>query len=530
MSDIKIKKSKKGTIKTINKAIVNTERIKDKLVQTKNKTKETYQEENINNGTDYAISKISETTSNSPNNIYRINRYGKLNFNKTLQNIQNTNQKIKDIKKKNHAKKVAKKMTTKVKNTKNAIKTADKTVKTTKQVVKTTTKATKRAIQMAKTTAKTTVKAIKTGIKTTITTIKGIILATKTLIAFLIAGGWLVAIIVVVICLIAMLVSSIYGIFFSSENIGSMVTIEGQQQIVTMEQVISDLNTEFINRITQIQKDNQYDEYDINSNKAEWKDILAIYTVILSNGKNEVEVITLNDEKVNLLKKIFWEMNEISFVTNEETYQELVGTEIKTTTKIKLHITVAGKTANEMADRYTFNKEQKKQLAELINDKYSNMWTSVIYGSSVGSNDIVAVATTQIGNVGGQPYWSWYGFNSRVEWCACFVSWCANQCGYIEAGVMPKFAACQNEGVDWFKTCGLWKDRGFTPKSGDIIFFDWADKNTGTRNGQADHVGIVERTENGRVYTIEGNSNDSCCRRNYDINSLDILGYGTPAY
>ena len=183
-----------------------------------------------------------------------------------------------------------------------------------------------------------------------------------------------------------------------------------------------------------------------------------------------------------------------------------------------------------MADKYRFNKEQKKQLAELINDKYSNMWTSVIYGSSVGSNDIVAVATTQIGNVGGQPYWSWYGFNSRVEWCACFVSWCANQCKYIEAGVIPKFAACQNEGVDWFKTCGLWKDRGFTPKAGDIIFFDWADKNTGTRNGQADHVGIVEKVENGKVYTIEGNSNDSCCRRNYDINSLDILGYGTPAY
>ena len=73
------------------------------------------------------------------------------------------------------------------------------------------------------------------------------------------------------------LILSLYGIFFSSENIGSMVTIEGQQQIVTMEQVISDLNTEFMNKITQIQKDNLYDEYDINSNRAEWKDILAIY-------------------------------------------------------------------------------------------------------------------------------------------------------------------------------------------------------------------------------------------------------------
>ena len=530
MADIKIKQSKKGTVKTINKAVVGTEKVKDRLVQVKDKTKETYQEETSDNGTEYAINKISNTTSNLPNDIYRLNKYGKRNFDKTVQNIQNVNQKLKTIKKKNQVKEVAKKMKTTKKTTKKAIKTADRTIKTTKQVAKTTTKATKRAIQMAKETVKVTVKAIKTGIKTTITAIKSIILVTKTLIAFLIAGGWIVAIIVIVICLIAMLVSSIFGIFFSSENTGSVVTIEGQQQMVTMEQVISDLNVDFMNRITQIQKDNQYDEYDINSNKAEWKDILSIYTVKLSNGKNEVDVITLNDEKVNLLKQIFWEMNEISFVTNEETQEELVGTEIKTTTKVKLHITVAGKTANEMADKYRFNKEQKKQLAELINDKYSNMWTSVIYGSSVGSNDIVAVATTQIGNVGGQPYWSWYGFNSRVEWCACFVSWCANQCKYIEAGVIPKFAACQNEGVDWFKTCGLWKDRGFTPNAGDIIFFDWADKNTGTRNGQADHVGIVEKVENGKVYTIEGNSNDSCCRRNYDINSLDILGYGTPAY
>lgn len=183
-----------------------------------------------------------------------------------------------------------------------------------------------------------------------------------------------------------------------------------------------------------------------------------------------------------------------------------------------------------MADKYNFTQAQREQLLELTDNKYANMWSSVIYGSSVGSNDIVLVAASQIGNVGGQPYWSWYGYDSRVEWCACFVSWCANECGYIEAGIIPKFAGCQSEGVDWFRTCGLWKEKGFSPKPGDIIFFDWADKETGVRNGQADHVGIVEKTENGRVYTIEGNSSDSCCRRDYDINSLDILGYGTPMY
>lgn len=119
-----------------------------------------------------------------------------------------------------------------------------------------------------------------------------------------------------------MLVSSIFGISFSSEDTGSMITIEGQKQVVTMNQVILDLKTEFMNKITQIQKDNPYDEYDINSNRDEQKDILAIYSVKLSNGNNEADVITLNGEKVNLLKQIFWEMNQVSFTKDEETYQE----------------------------------------------------------------------------------------------------------------------------------------------------------------------------------------------------------------
>lgn len=117
----------------------------------------------------------------------------------------------------------------------------------------------------------------------------------------------------------------------------------------------------------------------------------------------------------------------------------------------------------------------------------------------MGSSDIVQVAFSQIGNIGGEPYWSWYGYSSRVEWCACFVSWCANQCGYINSGIIPKFSACQIEGVAWFRTCGLWQERGYEPKAGDIIFFDWE------ADGHSDHVGIVERCENGKVYTIEGN-------------------------
>ena len=144
------------------------------------------------------------------------------------------------------------------------------------------------------------------------------------------------------------------------------------------------------------------------------------------------------------------------------------------------------------------------------------------------NRQIVDVARSQLGNVGGEPYWSWYGFPSRVEWCACFVSWCADQCGYIDAGIIPRFSGCE-QGAGWFKARSLWLDGSATPTSGAIIFFDWPDEN-GLQDGSPDHVGIVEKVENGRVYTIEGNSGDACQQNSYPIGYFEIYGYGTPKY
>ena len=139
------------------------------------------------------------------------------------------------------------------------------------------------------------------------------------------------------------------------------------------------------------------------------------------------------------------------------------------------------------------------------------------------SNLIVEVARTQIGNVGGEIYWSWYGFTEHIEWCACFVSWCANQRSYIDAGVIPKYCNCV-EGIHWFQSRGQWADNTITPEPGMIIFFDW------DGNGISDHTGIVEKVENGRVYTIEGNSADSCRERSYPVGNYQIMGYGVPQF
>lgn len=162
-------------------------------------------------------------------------------------------------------------------------------------------------------------------------------------------------------------------------------------------------------------------------------------------------------------------------------------------------------------------------LTELLKDENNSMWSAVLYGISYSDGEIVTVALSQVGNVGGEPYWSWYDFNSRVEWCACFVSWCANECGYIDTGVIPKFAGCVN-GAQWFKDRGQWLDGSAEPVPGMIIFFDWES------DGETDHVGIVEKVENGIVYTVEGNSGDSCRINQYSVGNYQIYGYGVPQY
>ena len=140
-----------------------------------------------------------------------------------------------------------------------------------------------------------------------------------------------------------------------------------------------------------------------------------------------------------------------------------------------------------------------------------------VNGTRPGNPELVELAKRQVGNVGGQPYWSWYGFNSRVEWCACFVSWCYGQMGLSE----PRFAGCQSQGIPWFQSHGQWGARGYDNLApGDAIFFDW------DLDGSADHVGIVIGTDGSRVYTVEGNSGDACKIRSYDVNYECIKGYG----
>ncbi len=134
------------------------------------------------------------------------------------------------------------------------------------------------------------------------------------------------------------------------------------------------------------------------------------------------------------------------------------------------------------------------------------------------SSNIIEIAKNEIGNKGGEKYWRWYGFNQRVNWCAIFVSWCANESGIIN-NTIPRFSLC-TDGVKWYKDHSKWKNKSYIPQTGDIIFFDW------NNDGHVQHVGIVEKVENDKVYTIEGNSKDEVRSKKYALNNKFIYGFG----
>lgn len=414
------------------------------------------------------------------------------------------------------------------KTSKAAIKTAEATAKATQKAAEATAKAAQKAAEIARQTAILAYKAAVAAAKAIAAAVKAIIAAVEKLIAAIAAGGWVAVVVVVVICLVALIVGSCFGIFFSSEDKN-----DGSQ---TMREVVVEINQDYQNQLDTIKANNPYDDLEMSGSRAVWPEVLSVYAVkTTTDPDNPQEVASLTDEKKQLLTDIFWEMNEISYRTETDTETEIIESddgngnileETVEVTKTTLYITVSHKTADEMSDQYRFNEDQDSQLEELLNMDNS-MWLAVLYGIYGSDDMIVQVALSQIGNVGGEPYWSWYGFGSRVEWCACFVSWCADQCGYIETGVCPKYAGCVN-GVAWFKEHNQWVDGSETPSPGMIIFYDWDSPNgeSGPQDGLSDHTGIVERVENGIVYTVEGNSGDSCRQCQRAVGNYEILGYG----
>jgi len=404
MADIKIKEVGKKTIKTLDKSVIATERLKDTIVHTKEKAENTQSndtniiEDGSNKITFVANRTVDET-------VYHFNKYGKKAVVDTKNNVIKTKVKIKNIKDKLLAQKNKKVAT---KGTKTAIKNGKSVAKKTEKVAKESVKASQRALKLARETAKQTARATKAVVKATISAIKGIIAATKALISLLIAGGWVAMVVIVIICLIGLLVGSIFGIFFSSEKTSP--------NAITMKDVIAECNQEFSDKLQTIQDQNPHDDYILDGNMATWKDVLIIYTVKQANGFDGGEVITMDDNKKALVKQIFWEMNSLSSeVKTEKVTEQGVNTDEmpKEVEKRVLHIKITSKSAEQMKNDYHFNTAQIRQYNELSSSEYNSLWGGVIYGlNNTGdfinwrqagqswSNIRIGNTSSTIGNIG----------------------------------------------------------------------------------------------------------------------------------
>ena len=579
MADIKTRDTVKGTIKTLDKAAIAGQKMKQAYIATKDKAehsvnaKENTAEEYAADKTEAGIDEIAHK------GAYAFNKAGRKGVQETKKNIQSakdgiqrfkqqraeksinvqrtqgrtttvgsssaqtqTSSAIKTLEKpekmvkqsatsagkkniklasKEAAKTTQRSVKTAEHTAKASIKTSQQTAKAAQKTAQATVKASQKATQAAKKAAKATADTVKATAKATVATVKAIIAGTKALVAAIAAGGWIAVLIIMIVVLFGAAVAMFGGGSDSNSYTPVSAEVEAYEPI--------------------IQK--YAKEYGI----PEYVELIKAVMMQESGGRGldpmqaaEGSFNTRYPHEPNGIKD-----PEYSIQCGvQELKAALTSAEVKSPIDMK-HIKLALQGYNfgngyiswakskyggySYANAVEFSTQQAQRLGW---DSYgdtqypAHVLRYYPYGRAFtagGNQAIVEVALTQVGNQGGQPYWSWYGFDSRVEWCACFVSWCADQCGYIESGLVPKFAGCV-DGANWFKSNGKWQNRTYEPKAGDIIFFDWEG------DGTTDHVGIVEKCENGTVYTVEGNSGDACKQRQYAVGSSNIYGYGIPAY
>ncbi len=459
MPDMKARDVVKGAVKTIDKSAVAAKRIKEAYIRTKEKTEhDVYSAESSPD--EYAADRLSGGMATVPYEIaHQLDKQGRKGVKATKENIEKVKERFKRERTTNLLKKQAEKRTGDVvqqtgntasraanivqrstdtarngvktiqreqkavktfnrgkktikqttkstgkamtKAAKGTPKTVQRSVKTAEQTAKVTLRTSRQAAKAAQRTAQATARAAKVTVKATIAAAKTIAAVTKALIAAIAAGGWVVVVVIILICLIGLIVGSCFGIFFSGEDTGT-----GQ----TMQTVVREINEDYQSQLDTIKANISYDVLEMSGSRAVWPEVLAVYAVkTTTDPDNAQEVASMDDPKKAILKDIFWQMNTIS--SHTETAIETVVEETDdgngnivetatTVTRTTLYITVSHKTAEEMADCFHFNADQRQQLAELLAEGNSGMWRAVLYGISADAGGFSAVALSQIGNVG----------------------------------------------------------------------------------------------------------------------------------
>lgn len=471
MSEIEIKKVAEKTLKTADNLGIATEKAKGIILKAKENVSENVSD-NSKSPVNYAIDKVQDNAKNvSEDAIYLFNKQGKKSVNETAKNTKKFEQSIEEVRAKRKIKKdkskannpdkytpkaqtetvmtddivsknapkntqnkVRSASSIKTKETVSAVKSKQPIIKSSKQSAKDTTKAINKSSQIAKETAKQSAKGAKKAARATKRAIKAMIESTKALINAIIAGGWVSVVVIILICLVAALCSSFYGIFFSSET---------SQNGMNITSVIQQINNEFDDKIDEIKSSGSFDGVEVIGSRSNWKDVLSIYAVKTTTDENNpMEIATVDENKKSILSSIFWDMNGISksvetqteTVTKESTDEQ--GNTVETTEQVEktyLVITLSGKSVEDMSATYSFNDTQKKYLAELMSDKNNKLWASLIYniggvsgGGSIDIKDldfsnetvndtqkkIVAVATNS----------TKYGISARSGYCQAWVA------------------------------------------------------------------------------------------------------------
>lgn len=579
MADIKTRDTVKGTIKTLDKVAIAGQKMKQAYIATKDKAEHSVNA-NENTAEEYAADKTEAGIDEiAHKGAYAFDKAGRKGVQETKQNIQSAKDGIQRFKQQRAEKsmnaqrtqgrtttvgsssaqtqtssaiktfekpeKMVKQSATSAgkkniklaskeaaKTTQRSVKTAEHTakasIKTSQQTAKTahktaqaTVKASQKAAQAAKATAKATANAVKAAAKATIATVKAIIAGTKAFVAAIAAGGWIAVVIIMIVVLLGSAVAMFGG--GSESNTYTQVSAEVEAYDPLIRQYAKQYGIpEYVELIKAVMMQEsggrgldpmQAAEGSFNTKYPHEPNGIKDPEYSIQCGVQELKAALTSAEVESPI-----DMERIKLALQGYNF----GNGYISWVKSKYG-------GYSYANAVEFSTQQAQRLGW---DSYgdtqypAHVLRYYPYGRAFtagGNQAIVEVALTQVGNQGGQPYWSWYGFDNRVEWCACFVSWCADQCGYIESGLVPKFAGCV-DGANWFKSNGKWQNRTYEPKAGDIIFFDWEG------DGTTDHVGIVEKCENGTVYTVEGNSGDACKQRQYAVGSSNIYGYGIPAY
>ena len=473
MADIKTRDAVKGTIKTIDKAAIASERMKAAYAKTKDKAEQGYYADE-SSATEYASDKVSYTAERvTEEGVHQFNKQGKKGVQTTKENIVKAKDKIADFKTKRAVKAAEQKQaqaaseqvgsavrrgaesrsavpdmpvqTIKTKRQtektiKQSVRSTGKTVKTAaKGTVKSAEKSVKTA-QAAKATAKATAEATKAAVRATIAAVKAIIAGTKALISAIIVGGWVAVVIILIIVLFGCAVSLFGGGGNSNSYTSVSAEVEAYEPLIQQyarQHGIPEY-TELIKAVMMQESggrgndpmqasecgyNTRYPNTPNGITDPEYSINVGIQNLAACLSAAEVEN-PIDMEHIKLaLQGYNFGNGYISWAkTNYGGYSYANAVEFSTT----------------QAERLGWDSYGDTQYVSHVLRYYP-------YGRAFtggGNQAIVEVALTQLGNEGGQPYWSWYGFEGRVEWCACFVSWCANECGYIDTGVIPKFAGC----------------------------------------------------------------------------------------